>query len=250
MVISDSSLIDSLRVVCILIQSKPQLALERAPFPCQTETQLNTPRWWEKGTNPTISPQAEVIEIAFPRGSDNLPVSLLKHVLVCSCRCCWCVGICAHLSWCESMEAVLCWAEPWLEVGGEVALPAVCEVLHSTPVFAQPQIQGGKQATVLTPCVSGDQGQMLSRQKDLTCSPSPEHQDLCTSWVYFSLGDVYCHYFIPFTFHWTLRMWALLFSCAACCLWLIRGIFKAWWLVYHIILDLSQNTERKLRLWS
>lgn len=127
--------------------------------------------------------------------------------------------------------ARLCCAEPWLGMRSKVALPALCQVLHSTSVFVNHKFRW-KNKELCWQHVSGDQAPTLSRQKDLLCSPSPKQQDLCTSCVYFSFGDVCWHSFISFIFHGIMHMWASVCLFTDCCLWLTGGILRpgGWYL--------------------
>lgn len=138
----------------------------------------------------------------------------------------------------------LCCAKPWLGLGGGFTWCLWGPLQHQG--VCTTTNQGSKDVTVQTWRVSGEQGQKLSWLKHLPCSPGLECFDLCISWVYFSLGDVYYHYFMLFTFHGTLYMWALVFLCAACCSWLIGGVlrFSGWYLTSFC---LNRDIEREPR---
>lgn len=92
-----------------------------------------------EGHNPTVSPQAATLETPFPPAPVSFPAETRVGVplavsLVCRHRCT------PRPVRVRAPERA--GAEPWPWPGSEVALPAVCGVLRSTPVCAQPQIQG------------------------------------------------------------------------------------------------------------
>lgn len=122
-------------------------------------------------------------------------------------------------------------AESWLGLGGEVALPVVCGVLRSTTVFAQPQIQGNKQATVLTWCVSGDQRSMLLWQKDLSCSLGDWTPGFMDILGVFLPGCCLLSLFYTLNLLWNFAHVSV--GISVCCLLLMAHwrCFKAWWLV-------------------
>lgn len=101
-----------------------------------------------EATNPTISPLAEVLEPSsfFPPETATVCPFPRWNVCRCAAACVAAVPAPVHTSAVvrPSQGARLSCAEPWLGLGREVALPGACGVLHSTMVFAWPQIKGAK----------------------------------------------------------------------------------------------------------